>query len=76
VPTNVEDAIRTLFLEGRADNRFGRFQTDLEASNAVAAVDLDLDDPVATGEFLNFIMAELHALHEAALVLAGVLDDR
>jgi hypothetical protein len=72
--TSITDAIQTLFKDSRADNRFGRLQTDLEANNTVAAVKLDLDDPVATGEFLSLIMAELHALHDAAIVLASVLD--
>jgi hypothetical protein len=72
---SVADAIREMFINWREDNRFGRWQTDLEADKTVAPLQMDLTDPVVTEEFVNFVIVELRALHEAAVILAGLIDD-
>lgn len=77
--TSITDASQTLFKDSRADNRFGRLQTDLEANNTVAAVKLDLDDPVATGSFLasswpNFMRCTMPQSSSRASLTESGLD--
>ena len=73
-PIPVEALVRLLFRTERETTTLGRALQQLTDSQDTIEVNFPFDDDVERGDFVQFLMSELHATYETLILLSMEVD--
>jgi hypothetical protein len=74
VAISTEDLVRLMFRAERQTTTLGRALQQLIDADDTIEVEFPFQDDIARGDFVQFVMSELHSSYETIVLLAMKID--
>ncbi len=74
VAISTEDLVRLMFRAERQTTTLGRALQQLIDADDTIEVEFPFQDDIARGDFVQFVMSELHSAYETIVLLAMKID--